>query len=148
MASFQEVLNRLNRINNQSYLQKKVKEIVLSDDFLPDAKAGEFKQAENPDGTKIGTYRSASYENMKRAMNPTANGFVDLMLTGAFIESFFVKSKGSSKFTFDATDVKKSMLKEKYGEQIMGLNEKTFEEIQKNVYAQRLLAAIKKELKL
>jgi len=148
MVSFKEAAKRLKKINNLSYLRKIVKEIILSDKFLPDAKAAEFKEGKNPDGSLIGFYRSDSYEQMKRQMNTEANGTVDLMLTGAFIDSFFVKSKGTGKFIFDATDGKKSMLKEKYGNQIMGLNQSTFDEIQKNVYVQKLITQLKKEINL
>jgi len=56
-------------------------------------KAAEFREGENPDGSMIGTYRSLSYELFKEKINPIAGGAVDLMLTGAFIDSFFTKKQ-------------------------------------------------------
>lgn len=148
MPSFAEIKRRIERINKISVLRRKVKEIVLADNNLPDAKASEFQEGMLPDGGRIGFYQNQVYANFKRRMNPQANGTVDLMLTGAFIDSFFVKSRGNSKFTFDANDEKTGMLKDKYGNEIMGLNQETFNTIQKEVYSSQMLKFIKNSIKL
>jgi len=146
MASFNGVKKKVMRINNLSRLRAIVAKIILSDKFLADAKAAEFREGENPDGSMIGSYRSLSYELFKEQINPIAGGAVDLMLTGAFIDSFFTKKAGASKFIFGATDKKKAHLVEKYGEQIMGLSQTTFDVLQKEVYSKQLLAEIRKQI--
>lgn len=147
MPSFAKLKSRVQKINKIGVLRNQVKAIVLADDNLPDVKASEFREGMLPDGSRIGFYQNQIYANMKQRMNPKAGGTVDLMLTGDFIESFFVKSKGKSKFTFDATDEKTKKLKGKYGGEIMGLNQETFNRVQKDVYANQLLNFIAKSLK-
>lgn len=65
-------------------------------------------------------YRSKLYAEFKLTLNPL--GVVDLHLTGAFHEGFFIDA---SKFPvlFDSTDEKTSELRAKYGEAIFGLDQ-------------------------
>lgn len=66
-------------------------------------------------------YQSESYAEFKKTLNPA--GVVDLKLTGAFWEGFFMKA---DKFpiTFGSTDEKTPELVEKYGEDIFGVYDK------------------------
>lgn len=99
-----------------------------------------------PDGSRIGYYRSPSYRNLKRSLNPLASGTVDLILTGQFTRGLFVESKGNSRFLFDSHDDKTPDLIEKYGQDIMGINPETFYKLQKDRFRFDLIKFIKREI--
>jgi hypothetical protein len=123
-----------------------VKEIVLSDQRnLKEEKINEFEQGLRPDGSKIGTYRDAEYAIFKDAINPRANGYVDLLLTRQFAGGLFVRTYGEG-FLFDSRDSKTEMLKGKYGIEIMGINQDWFNERQNNIYRLVLSQDIQKIL--
>jgi len=72
-------------------------------------------------------------------------GNVDLILTGAWSNSLFPIKKGDG-FFFDSSNDKNSELISKYGLDILGLNQKTFNKIQKEVYARQIVLFIKKRI--
>lgn len=99
-----------------------------------------------PDGRKIGTYIDKSYSAFKNQINPLAGyGNVDLIVTGQFVNSFFVKPFGLG-FIFDATDRKRGNLLGRYGGDIMGLNQEWFNKRQKDIYKNVLSLEISKVL--
>jgi len=142
MVSLNQLKKRLQKVS-QSKLQKKVEEFVLTDLEIRKLKRAEFKRGELPDGGVIGVYRNPNYQIMKQRMNPLAGGDVDLILTGKFTNQLFVKSLNNSRFIFDSQDEKTSMLKARYTDDIMGLNTETFEKLQKEKYAPKLITYIK-----
>jgi len=142
-VSLNQLKKRLQKVS-QSKLQKKVEEFVLTDIEIRNLKRAEFKRGELPDGGIIGVYRDPGYQIMKQRMNPLAGGDVDLILTGKFTNQLFVKSLNNSKFIFDSQDEKTSILKARYTDEIMGLNPETFEKLQKEKYAPKLITYIKR----
>lgn len=90
------------------------------------------------DGKSLGIYASESYALFKEELNPAAQGGVDLKLTGAFHNSFFVVAKKFPVFV-DARDKKKGALVEKYGKHIFNLD---------NANKELFVNDIKKELKV
>lgn len=110
---------------------------------LRKAKINELEFGLRPDYKKIGNYRSDSYAFRKNNLNPLAGfGNVDLMLTGAFANSLFPIKKTTG-FIFESSDSKLGDLISKYGMDIMGLNQKTFDDIQKNIYSVEIIRYIK-----
>jgi len=142
-VSLNQLKKRLQKVN-QNKLQKKVEEFVLTDLEIRNLKRAEFKRGELPDGGIIGVYRDTNYQIMKQRMNPVAGGDVDLILTGKFTNQLFVKSLNNSRFIFDSQDEKTSMLKARYTDKIMGLNPETFDKLQKEKYAPKLITYIKR----
>lgn len=66
-------------------------------------------------------YSSKSYAVKKNAMNPEPGMWhPDLMLTGAFTESFKVSASGDD-IEFEASDPKADDLLERYGDDVLGL---------------------------
>ena len=142
MASFKEIQRKLKKATDNR-LQKKVAEFVVIDLDIRDKKRDEYKRGDKPNGSLIGVYRSEAYRQYKLRKNPLAGGDVDLIDTGKFSNQLFVKSLGERKFIFKSQDEKEDLLKEKYGEDIMGFNEDTFLELQQNKYRDKLVIYIK-----
>ena len=142
MATVTELHKKLKKATEKR-IKDKVAEFIVIDSNLRKEKKQEFKQGDNPDGSAIGQYKNKDYQSMKMRMNPLAGGDVDLILTGKFSNQMFVKSLGNSRFIFKSKDKKEDMLKEKYGEQIMGLNEETFLDAQYKRYVPKLVKYIK-----
>jgi len=111
------------------------------------AKINELEQGKRPDGSKIGQYRNPFYAKRKNIMNPRAGlGNVDLILTGAFANSLFPVRRGKSTFIFDASNSKAPDLFAKYGEDNRGLNQETFNDIQRDIIAPEVAEFIKEKM--
>lgn len=147
MASINELKKRLQKVTHKK-LQKKVEEIILTDLEIKDLKRLELKKGESPDGSLIGTYKSLNYELFKAKLNPLAGGTVDLILTGKFSNQLYVKSLGNSQFQFDSLDDKAPMLFQKYGQENRSLNKDTFNDLQRDKYAPKLIKHIKQITRL
>lgn len=120
--------------------------IILKDQELKKEKKNELEKGELPDGSSIEPpYVNLGYQRFKQKMNPKAKGNVDLILKGAFSGNMFPKKKKERTFIFKSSDWKSEVLQEKYGEEIMGLNQNTFDEKQKKVYAFDLIREIKRK---
>lgn len=122
--------------------------IILRDEgqILKKAKINELEFGLKPNREKIGSYRSYDYAQDKNIQNPLAGfGNVDLIRTGAFSNSLF-PVRYSGYYLFDSGDSKTADLKRKYGKDIMGLNQNTFNVIQEKIYRHQLAAFIKKQL--
>lgn len=79
-------------------------------------------EGKNANGEQVGTYRSELYAEQKNRMNPKPGfGNVDLRLTGDFYQRITTNVTGDSVIT-ESTDSKAARLKEKYGDEIYGLN--------------------------
>lgn len=142
-----EMLRRLQPIAQKSWLENQVKEIVLSDNLaLKKVKINEFEFGLRPNGKRIGEYANDNYAHKKNMQNSLAGyGNVDLIQTGAFVNSMFV-FKNTKGFLFDASNDKKGKLIEQYGLDIMGLNQKTFNKRQKYIYKIQLSEEISRIL--
>jgi hypothetical protein len=81
-------------------------------------------------------------------MNPKAGGAVDLIFTGAFVDAMYLLKPKNGKYMFGNSDKKRNILKEKYGENIFGLNQTVFEKYQKDIIAPRFIRAIKSYAKI
>lgn len=82
-------------------------------------------------------YKSEKYEQLKRILNPAANGLVDLKFNGGFHRSFFLTT---TKFPvyFYASDYKTSSLRKKYGINIFGVDTADLEDLVQNYYKEQI----------
>jgi len=142
MASLKEIQERLKRATKQK-LQEAVANIVQNDDLIYEIKEDRLERGLRPNNNIIGTYKSDSYALFKQSRNPKAGGKVDLILSGRFVKGFYVESLGNSRFIFMSTDEKSTLLQEKYGKDIMGLNNDSWNKLQKDIYAPLLVDYIK-----
>lgn len=78
------------------------------------------------DGEPLGEYASIAYANRK------GRSTVDLKLTGAFHDSFFINAD-KYPIAFNATDKKTSGLVERYGEEIFGLTQANKREVSQEI---------------
>lgn len=111
------------------------------------AKKNELEFGLRPDFKKIGQYRNDDYAFIKNLQNPLAGyGNIDLIRTGAFVNSLFPVRRGNG-FIFDSNVDYRDNLIENHGEApIVGLNQKTFNKIQIDVLAPELRKEIKQIL--
>jgi len=121
---------------------------VLSDQKrLKEEKVNEWEQGIRPNGEKIGTYRSAEYAIFKDQINPRANGYVDLLLTRQTANSLFIhRANQPREFLFGMFD--RYNLVGRYGLDILGLNQETFDKRQADIYRYTLIYVIKKDYKI
>lgn len=131
MASAAEMLRRLQSVNKINVLQEMVYvHIKAKEDILRDLKEDEYKQGDIYSDKSNASYKKKWYAKIKNEQNPRAGyGNVDLIKTGAFINSFKIAKPKGNKYLFDATDSKKNKLKRKY-KQIMTLKQETFDDFQ------------------
>lgn len=134
MASAAEMLRRLKSVNDINVLQDMVYvDIKANEDIMRDLKEEEYEQGDIYSDKTTASYKAEWYAKIKHEQNPRAGlGNVDLINTGAFINSFYLKKPKGNKYLFDSTDKKKNKLKGKYGKfgEIMGLKQQTFEDFQ------------------
>lgn len=144
--SAKQMQMRLQQIANKDWLQNQVNSIIQDDQQkLKEEKVNEFTKGERPNGNKIGEYRDPEYAIFKSQINPTANGYVDLMLTRSFTNKMFLRKFGEG-YIFNSTDVKTGNLIGKYGLDIMSINQDWFNQRQKNIYKYILLFDISRIL--
>lgn len=97
------------------------------------------------DGKQIGRYRNSEYAIMKNALNPLPGlGNVDLILTGAFSDSFDIDVNGED-IDRIATDSKAESLIEKYGDEVFGLTDNNQEYYNEEVFYPELAEAIEEQ---
>ncbi len=77
-------------------------------------------------------YRSLSYERQKRAMNPGANGKVDLYLTGQFYSGIRLATANETEMQLTSSDEKTTQLTQKY-EGIFKYNKETIANIKPEI---------------
>lgn len=94
----------------------------------------QLTMGKNSDGTKIKpSYRSKKYAQLKANKNPKPGMWTpDLILTGAFTESFKIDISGDN-LKYSATDSKAPELTKKYGDDIFGLSENSNEYYAQNI---------------
>ena len=147
MASLNEIKKRLKKVSLND-LQSEMANIITDDNTIYQAKINEFQRGITPNGGKIGEYRNVDYAVFKQQLNPLAGGMVDLILTGSFSSALFVDYLGDSKYKFDSLDRKSDALFDKYGQNLRGINQQTFNDLQKKDYAPKLIRFIKRKTNL
>lgn len=147
MPSLTKLKESLSRLT-LPVIQGEVQKIVQSDPEIVKEKTDEFRAGQLPNGSPIGTYASESYRLFKLQKNPLAGGNVDLILTGAFTKGLVVQKMKADTYRFTSTDEKTPALQRKYGIQIWGLNENTWQDLQKVKYAPMLYKRMREIAKL
>lgn len=118
-------------------------ELIKEEANLKLLKRQDFEEGDIFGDGKTYTYQSLAYSNFKKTVNPKAGGKVDLILTGAFVESMYLLKPKTGRYLFGATDNKRSKLIEAYSINIMGLNQNVFDKFQKEIIAPRFVRKIK-----
>jgi hypothetical protein len=121
---------------------------VLSDQKrLKEEKISEWEKGLRPNNELIGNYRDAEYAIFKERLNPFAKGHVDLLYTRQTANSLFVhRGTSNGLFTFGMND--RYNLIGRYGLDILGLNQETFDKRQNDIYKYTLIYTIKKDYKI
>ncbi len=134
---------RLQSVKKITVLRELVnEEIIKEESNLKLLKEQDFLQGDIfGDGTTF-RYRSLDYERYKQAKNPIAGGKVDLINTGAFVDAMYLLKPKQNKYLFGNKDTKRNILKEIYGDNIFGLNQKVFDKFQTEVIKPRFIRAI------
>ena len=149
IISASEFLKKSQAFLQSGKIKQKVEQLTLSDQngTIKKAKINEFEFGLRPNFKKIGLYSNDAYAQKKYLLNPLA-GFdqVDGILTGNTVGSLFTQKKGDS-FIFKARYQWANLIK-RYGQDLEGLNQKTFEKIQTQEQAPILAKYINEELGL
>lgn len=134
---------RLQSVKKITVLRELVnEELIKEESNLKLLKEQDFLQGDIfGDGTTF-RYRSLDYERYKQAKNPIAGGKVDLINTGAFVDAMYLLKPKQNKYLFGNKDTKRNILKEIYGDNIFGLNQKVFDKFQTEVIKPRFIRAI------
>jgi hypothetical protein len=128
-------------------LRNEVNELLIKDESnLKELKKQDFLKGDIHGDNSLHKYGSLSYEAFKSEMNPIAGGSVDLILTGAFVESAYLLKPNQNKYLFGFTDGKSSALTKKYGTKIKGLNQGVFNKYQIDIVAPKFKRVLKKQL--
>ena len=110
MCSAKEMLSRLQSVNDINVLQNMVYEdIKANEDILRDLKEEEYEQGDIYSDQSTAMYKTEWYAKIKHEQNPRAGkGIVDLINTGAFVNSLRIPKPKGNKYLFEATDWKKN----------------------------------------
>jgi hypothetical protein len=132
---------------NQTKLEQIVEvEIRKNEKDLIQYKKGDFLIGDiYGDGSRA-AYKDDEYKIYKYFKNPLAGGDVDLINTGAFINSFFLQKPIKNKYIFGAKDYKVNILKKKYSTDIFGLNEAKFNRFLEGYVLDDFRKVLKKQL--
>lgn len=122
-----------------------VQSVVETKEDYIELNIDQLKRGKRSDGTQIGTYFSPSYALDKFEKNPLAGlGNVDLILTGDFTNALDIAARGTS-FEEFSHDEKFSMLKQRYGNNILGLTaENLYEFYRKESFLPNLMPKVRK----
>ena len=96
-----------------------------------------FTQSVDKDGDALGGYATIEYEELKRGLNPSLDGLVDLRLTGDFYGGFYV-SVNDTEFIIGSTDEKETILQNRYGKAIFGLTDSNKAQYTKDIFFKAL----------
>lgn len=147
MVSAAEMLRRLKSVSKITTLREMVyDEIKANEHILKDLKEEEFEIGDIRSNQTTSRYKGVDYAEQKYEQNPRAGfGIVDLINTGAFIDSFKLNKPKQNKYLWGATDPKRNKLVSKYGD-IMGLNQQTFEDFQIVIIKPLFIKKLKEKL--
>lgn len=140
---------RLKKVTNEVTLKNLVNvEIIENEDVLIAIKRNEYEQGDIYSNGVRRTYAWDWYKKEKQLLNPRADGFVDLIYSGKFINAFELTEVGKN-YLFTSTDSKKSLLENRYNNSksnIFDLNQKVFDTFIDKYVKKGFIKAIKKEL--
>lgn len=140
-----ELRQRLQNVTLQQ-IQGQTQRVIQADQEIKSEKIDEFRAGQLPDGSLIGQYANESYRLFKISLNPLARGNVDLILTGAYTGALFVERVQGDRYRFNSTDEKAEPLRQKYGDQIRGLNMQTFRDLERTKYAGEIVQWLNNKL--
>lgn len=146
MASAAEILRRLESVSSIATLREMVyDQIIKEEDNLKFIKEEEYLEGDIfSTGTKT-QYAWKDYAEYKNRKNPRAGlGNVDLINTGSFIESFRLNKPKANKYTWGATDSKRNDIVGMFGNDIMGLNQDSFNKFQAEIIKPRFVRELQK----
>ena len=149
MATINTVLERLKGFSLMDAAMDAAME--HKEDFLKTHKAQLYERGERKDGRKLRRYANPFYADMKHEMNPQVGlGNPDLFLTGAFMNSRFIRKTGEDVFEFGATDEKTEMLEVKYGlgSTVLGLSDESKQKACDDFYRDAVLEKVHERTKL
>lgn len=138
MDKIRILADRLKKFNSEKEL---LTIATLYEDNLTQLNKDQLQDSIDANGEPLGEYKSISYANLKGRIT------VDLKLTGAFYDGFFTQSE-QFPILFDSVDKKTSMLKEKYGKEIVGLTKQSKSIANKNLFLPKLLEKIKATIRV
>jgi hypothetical protein len=149
--SAKEMSQRLSRIANESALKILVNaEIAENEERLISIKKDEYEQGDIYSNGVRRTYAWKAYREEKQLLNPRADGFVDLIFSGSFINSFLIEeTPKKDKLIFKSTDSKYKLLGDKYNNSvsnIYNLDQEVFDNFLDKYVKKDFIKAIKKEL--
>jgi hypothetical protein len=134
-------------LNQEQLLSLEEKEIKKNEKVLLQYKKYDFTIGDIAgDGVTRLSYRSSKYQEYKFSKNPMAGGDVDLINDGDFIRSFFLQSPLQNQTLFGASDSKAIGLIEKYGDEILGINNDRFRIFLKKYVVNDFRKVLKKQL--
>ena len=108
----------------ESRLQNQVNKKILSQEKeIVNLVRNRWRKGERPSGSIIGTYANKEYRQDKMEMNPQADGFVDLILTGDLNEALKLYPAFDTGFTIFSADEKATKIADKYGLDVYGLTD-------------------------
>lgn len=141
MCSAKEMLSRLQSVNKITVLRDMVyDEIIKEEDNLKFIKEEEYLEGDIYSNSTKKTYAWEEYASKKYAKNPRAGkGNVDLINTGAFIDSFKLNKPKQNKYLWGATDKKRNDIVKMFGQDIMSLNQESFDKFQKEIIKPRFV---------
>lgn len=150
--SAKEYQSRLAPLLKLSAIEDLVQDLLIKEEHnLIELKREEFLKGQRPSGAYIGYYSSQSYKKSKLRQNPLARGRVDLIRSGAFIDSFFLLAPSTRKNTgsfFGAKDKKRNLLVDRYGKDIMSINPITLSKLEKDIILPRFIRTIKQRFRI
>lgn len=145
MASAAEMLRRLKSVSRITTLRDMVyDEMIKEEHTLIMLKEQDFLEGDIYGTGVKDTYASKTYAEEKFRQNSRAGkGNVDLIHTGAFIDSFKLNKPKQNQYTFGATDSKTPKIKAMFGNDIMGLNQEVFNKFQLEIIKPRFVRKLK-----
>jgi len=130
-------LDLLTNLKSLKILDIAVDAIDKTKDIAVDLNVEQLACGYDSEKKRLKKYRSKSYSDFKQSMNSLPGfGNPDLILTGAFVNSFKLDISGQN-LKFSASDSKSDDLTKKYGDNIFGLGETNNE-----YYAQQVVFPI------
>jgi len=149
IISVAQYQKRLQSVTKITVLRELVnEELIKEESNLKLLKEQDFLQGDIfGDGTTF-RYRSLDYERYKQAKNPIAGGKVDLINTGSFVDAMYLLKPKQGRYLFGNRDTKRNILKQIYGDNIFGLNQKVFDKFQLEIIQPRFIRAIKAKANL
>lgn len=130
MGKIIDFYNKVKAITEEEINRGVLKVVEESKNQAIDLNTKQLFEGRDAQGQSLGGYRSQAYADFKRTLNP--RGVVDLKLTGSFYNGFFAKADRFP-VMFSSTDEKTGELKEKYGDEIFGLDQSNLEEFRQEI---------------